>query len=576
MVSHSELTYFTHKTTNQYFPQVMKKSTLCMMALAVTLFCSCSNEEDFGFVSQNAEEICQVANGTHISLPNGMTVVKEDSFYIFQGDIYYTEEDIREMLRVSRGSFDMEVTKWESTIPYAVDSRFSKTAELAMALQHWTEATNIRFIPRTNEDKYIFFSNSSDGTNHTAGRGKPTRIFNHKRNIYINETAVAGNIIHEIGHALGLTHEQCRADRDNYIRIMTDNIISSKLDQYEVYNGSFCSQYTKPFDFNSIMMYPAYNEHAINDNFPVMVDVNDPTHTQFGGQRYRLSEEDRALFNRYLYRNERHYISGIERIQAPSQSTYTATVPANSSVYWSVSPSNGVSIIAGQSTNSVTLKFTPIIGNTEYCLHAQIITPLNYLWDKYFYISASAGPVVQDILMYKYCQGDGEYTLEARVTDKNSTITWNSDGTIYDIIYPDDALFLETPNLFKAVDFYSSGTHFVEATATNSSGSNTLRKSFTINDSKSRIMTLSPNPATTDFITVQIENLENVRKAYHSDSTPQINIYSHGKKVYSCEMASLKQKVELPNLENGQYVVEYDDGNNNKIRQMLIINKKKK
>ena len=66
-------------------------------------------------------------------------------------------------------------------------------------------------------------------------------------------------IVHEIGHAAGLMHEQSRSDRDVYININYSNIVPDWQYQYNTYNvqGRNGSQLGS-FDFYSVMIYPSF------------------------------------------------------------------------------------------------------------------------------------------------------------------------------------------------------------------------------------------------------------------------------------------------------------------------------
>jgi astacin len=62
-------------------------------------------------------------------------------------------------------------------------------------------------------------------------------------------------IIHEIGHVVGLFHEQDRNDRDQFVVTHPENMVTDAPDQYVVI-GTRGFDY-KAFDFHSIMLYPA-------------------------------------------------------------------------------------------------------------------------------------------------------------------------------------------------------------------------------------------------------------------------------------------------------------------------------
>ena len=58
--------------------------------------------------------------------------------------------------------------------------------------------------------------------------------------------------VHEIGHALGFWHEQQRQDRDDWVRVIEDNI--------NFYQSQFWKMATEdhgvPYDYTSVMHYP--------------------------------------------------------------------------------------------------------------------------------------------------------------------------------------------------------------------------------------------------------------------------------------------------------------------------------
>lgn len=64
----------------------------------------------------------------------------------------------------------------------------------------------------------------------------------------------AGAVVHELGHAIGLFHEQCRSDRDQYVTIHWDNIEPKKEYNFDIYHG-LAGYDVGPFDFESVMIY---------------------------------------------------------------------------------------------------------------------------------------------------------------------------------------------------------------------------------------------------------------------------------------------------------------------------------
>ena len=78
-----------------------------------------------------------------------------------------------------------------------------------------------------------------------------------------------GTAMHEIGHALGMAHEQARPDRDKYVEIHRDRIVSGKGHNFDIAPKGWvenrrdrralavAGDTERPYDLLSIMHYDA-------------------------------------------------------------------------------------------------------------------------------------------------------------------------------------------------------------------------------------------------------------------------------------------------------------------------------
>jgi len=97
-----------------------------------------------------------------------------------------------------------------------------------------------------------------------------------------------GTIQHEFIHAAGMVHEHMRSDRNNYVRVLYENIPAEWQSQYEkVSDSDFGIQ--GPYDYYSVMHYP-YNAPGTNKPAFEVYDKN--IYTQFIGQRWGTTRTD--------------------------------------------------------------------------------------------------------------------------------------------------------------------------------------------------------------------------------------------------------------------------------------------
>jgi len=113
----------------------------------------------------------------------------------------------------------------------------------------WNFASCIRVIPRTTEADFITFSKDPKECTSPVGRQGGEQGIPCALALSFN----AGSVAHEIGHALGLFHEQQRPDRDSVVEILFPNIDPSKVENNFDIEEDGCP--VGPYDCGSLMQY---------------------------------------------------------------------------------------------------------------------------------------------------------------------------------------------------------------------------------------------------------------------------------------------------------------------------------
>ena len=179
--------------------------------------------------------------------------VKSDGDRIYSGDLIFYKDNLKGAVGGPLwigGRFVYEFT----------DQTPVQQNQFMLACNEWANTTPIECVERTNEPIYTriithngegcggFANVSCSFVGMVASPGNPQDL-----QIYFTHwTSGFSVIVHEIGHALGLIHEQSRSDRENYVVIYNQNIRSGAESNFR--RDKYSLNFTD-YDYSSIMHY---------------------------------------------------------------------------------------------------------------------------------------------------------------------------------------------------------------------------------------------------------------------------------------------------------------------------------
>ena len=175
-------------------------------------------------------------------------------------------------------------TRWPNgTVYYQFHSDVTTTNRAIWrdAAAAWSSAAALTFVESTGSGNYIYVQNSDGNSSYVGMIGGSQEM-----NIYSWNSKYI--VAHEIGHALGLKHEQARPDRDTYVTIYFQNIEAGKEHNFD---RDTTAQTYGQYDFESVMHY---RRNAFTNNGQNTIEPTSPYSSYLNviGQRSYLSSLD--------------------------------------------------------------------------------------------------------------------------------------------------------------------------------------------------------------------------------------------------------------------------------------------
>jgi len=182
---------------------------------------------------------------------------------LFEGDIQLTEEQHQTLVNSSsslhpsdeRNAINNRKKLWRNgVIPYVLASGYTQRERQKIRgwLRDFGKTNCVRAVPRTNQRDYIFVHSGGGCSSHVGRKGGRQTLSLKRRGCLYRST-----VLHEFMHAAGFWHEQSRADRDRYIRVVLQNVAPKMRYNFKTIKRPI-ARLIGTYDYKSVMQYGSY------------------------------------------------------------------------------------------------------------------------------------------------------------------------------------------------------------------------------------------------------------------------------------------------------------------------------
>uniref|UniRef100_A0A8C6J991 Uncharacterized protein n=1 Tax=Melopsittacus undulatus TaxID=13146 RepID=A0A8C6J991_MELUD len=192
----------------------------------------------------------------------------------------------------ARNSIIGDNYRWPHVIPYVLDDSLEMNAKAVIlkAFEQYRLKTCIDFKPWEGERNYIHVIKES-GCWSSVGNLQ----------MGLQELSIGdgcdriATIQHEFLHALGFWHEQSRSDRDDYVSIIWERVLSGHKHNFNKYDDKRSDSLNVPYDYTSVMHY---SKNAFRNGTEPTIVTNIPDFMDVIGQRMDFSDYDLQKLNK--------------------------------------------------------------------------------------------------------------------------------------------------------------------------------------------------------------------------------------------------------------------------------------